>query len=321
VVLTVPLTLADGTPFPERDLIIFLASGVILLSLLLANFLVPLVAPKKAEKVRPEHEVTAILDIYRLVIARLLDDMRPNQKAATDALVRQYYTRISALKASNQLINEQDAEVRRRIIEWERDYTQELVSEGRVSALAGIIYLDQLSRTLARIQHHNTVGWALKGFLKQLASRVRKARRHHRAFKELRDAEGERTAKTDDKGTRRRTRRTEIRELTTENYLNVRERLAQYAKEPDAPVQAIELIDIEFERRIALLRSPRGFLANARGDGDFAERFLEVETHALEFEREAINDALLHNRISRATAKQMRDNVAMMELDIEEQLE
>lgn len=41
-VLTIPLTLTDGTAFPARDLAIFLAAGVIILSLILASIGLPL---------------------------------------------------------------------------------------------------------------------------------------------------------------------------------------------------------------------------------------------------------------------------------------
>jgi len=41
-VLTLPLTMADGAPFPARDLAIFLAAGVIIVSLLLATFALPI---------------------------------------------------------------------------------------------------------------------------------------------------------------------------------------------------------------------------------------------------------------------------------------
>jgi CPA1 family monovalent cation:H+ antiporter len=306
VVLTIPLTLNDGTPFPERDLIIFLASGVILLSLLLLNFVVPLIAPKKVEAPRPEHEVAAILDIYRSVIGRLMDEMRPEQKVATGEMAQHYYERISSLKASNQLVNKQDVEVRRIIIEWEREFTRELVSQGRVSPLAGFIYLDQLGRTLARLRHRSALGWEIKAFFEQMLSRYREARKLKRAAK----------------GNQRRSGRVirfEVRELTIENYLYVQERLKEYAKEPGAPTRTVELIRLEFERRVARLRNPREFFSGA--DGDFKGKFLEVEARALEFEREAIREALLNNKISRSTAKQLRDNVAMMELDIEEQLE
>lgn len=40
-VLTIPLTLADGTPFPARDLAIFLAAGVIIVSLVVASVALP----------------------------------------------------------------------------------------------------------------------------------------------------------------------------------------------------------------------------------------------------------------------------------------
>ena len=43
-VLSLPFTMPDGSPFPARDLAIFIAAGVILCSLLLASFTLPLVA-------------------------------------------------------------------------------------------------------------------------------------------------------------------------------------------------------------------------------------------------------------------------------------
>jgi CPA1 family monovalent cation:H+ antiporter len=300
--------LSDGSPFPERDLIIFLASGVILLSLLLANFLVPLIAPKKADAVRPEHELDAILNIYHSVIGHLASSAIPSQKAVTEGVAQQYYARINTLKADNQLDNKESTEVRRRIIDWEREYTRGLIEQGRVGTLAGLFYLDQLSRTLARIQHHNAFGWELKGAFEQMASRFGRRRKHGR---KLRDEGAERD--------KRRVVLFEMRGLALENYLHVQTKLEEFAQEPDAPVRAIELISIEFEQRIARLRNTRGFLDKTRED--YTSQLVEVETRALEFERESISEALRQGKISRATAKRMRDNVAMMELDIEEQLE
>lgn len=61
-VLTLPLTLADGTPFPGRDLAIFLAAGVIVLSLLLATVALPaalkqLALPADSSNRRAENQV------------------------------------------------------------------------------------------------------------------------------------------------------------------------------------------------------------------------------------------------------------------------
>ncbi len=45
-VLSIPLTLENGQPFPERTLILFLAVGVILTTLLITTFILPLLAKK-----------------------------------------------------------------------------------------------------------------------------------------------------------------------------------------------------------------------------------------------------------------------------------
>jgi CPA1 family monovalent cation:H+ antiporter len=317
VVLTIPLVLSNGDPFPERDLIIFLASGAILLSLLLANFVVPLVVPKKAEPLQPASEVNAILNIYRTVIRQLVDSTDPDHRVATELTVQQYYERISKFKASNTLANQEDAAVRRRIIEWEHEHTLELLNEGRVSVMVGLMYLDQLSRMLARIEHHNTVGWEFKGAIAQLAQRSKRARQFRKARKTEAGTELAPTRK--DAAKIKIKASFELRELTIDNYLHVLVRLKDYAQEPDAPVNAIELISAEFERRVARLRNPAGPRGGSRTD--FATQQLEVQARALEYEREAIADALSHDKISRTIAKQLRDNVAMMELDIEEQLE
>ncbi|AIQ46713.1 sodium:proton symporter [Paenibacillus sp. FSL R7-0273] len=48
---SIPLALGDGSPFPERDLIIALAAGVILMSLVIASILLPLLAGKAEDTV------------------------------------------------------------------------------------------------------------------------------------------------------------------------------------------------------------------------------------------------------------------------------
>ncbi|MDR1185216.1 MAG: hypothetical protein LBK67_10550, partial [Coriobacteriales bacterium] len=135
----------------------------------------------------------------------------------------------------------------------------------------------------------------------------------------LRRREGKKRSK---QGALREIARLELRDLILANYRYVREKLeelTQQQTEDATTTRATSLVLIELERRIARLDNPRGY----RGDGrkEYERQLIEVEARALEYEREAIGDALEGKRISRATAKEMRDSVAMMELDIEEQLE
>jgi hypothetical protein len=60
-VLTLPLAVSDGTPFPARDLAIFLAAGVIILSLTASSLLLPRLLrgreapPEPADALETEH--------------------------------------------------------------------------------------------------------------------------------------------------------------------------------------------------------------------------------------------------------------------------
>src|SRR5690606_16474212 len=67
-VMTLPLMLADGTPFPARDLAIFLAAGVIILSLMAASIALPPLL--RGLKVPPEPGEEAELERARIAAAQ-----------------------------------------------------------------------------------------------------------------------------------------------------------------------------------------------------------------------------------------------------------
>lgn len=66
-VLTIPLVLTDGTPFPARDLAIFLAMGVIIVSLIVASIGLPLLL--RGLEMPAEHSNVAEEDAARIIAA------------------------------------------------------------------------------------------------------------------------------------------------------------------------------------------------------------------------------------------------------------
>ncbi|MBJ6121463.1 Na+/H+ antiporter [Sphingomonas mollis] len=66
-VLTIPLTLNDGAPFPARDLAIFLAAGVIIVSLVIASVALPILL--KGLTMPPEPSLQAEEDAARVLAA------------------------------------------------------------------------------------------------------------------------------------------------------------------------------------------------------------------------------------------------------------
>ncbi|MGE7204674.1 Na+/H+ antiporter [Sphingomonas sp. NPDC019816] len=137
--LTLPLTLTDGSPFPARELVIFLACGVILFSLVIASLTLPLllrglelprgdatseldrtrVAAAKAaiaELERLQHEMaegrddadqyveiaSRLMDGYRSRIDTLEGDRDPDEARRMEALERRM--RLAAIRAERRVV-------------------------------------------------------------------------------------------------------------------------------------------------------------------------------------------------------------------------
>ena len=87
---SIPYVLEDGSPFPERDLIIFLAAGVILLTLIAASALLPVLA-KNDEKTTDSQPFTTerrAQDIMlNAAIRAVKSEMNEENKAAALAVV------------------------------------------------------------------------------------------------------------------------------------------------------------------------------------------------------------------------------------------
>ncbi|MDR0501427.1 MAG: cation:proton antiporter [Coriobacteriales bacterium] len=327
LLLTIPLTLSDGADFPQRSLLLFLASCIIMLSLLLANFVLPLIAPKVHEALQPEDEVRAIMDICRNVIHRLSEQMTPQNKQASESVIRQYNNRLITYKQNNNISDPDEDELRRRIIAWEREYTLELIDEDKVSLVVGTMYLYQLSRMLSHIEHHGERQWLLKGFFDQLRHRF--LARRFRANKEsaLNASEPSKEQRQALRGEAakmgRHSMAISLQELQRVNYRNVLRKLDTLMAEPGAPIRAINMVVSDFRRRLSRTETFGRPLTgiSVHKNKEYEMHLADVESAALAFEREAIRSYQEHGRISRETAAKLFDNVAMMELDIEEHLE
>ena len=94
IMLTVPFVKASGMAFPARSLLVFLASGVIILTLLLANFVVPLLAPAAQSGSGEDSLAKAKAKILRHVIADLQSRVTPDNQQAMRIAIRSYRDRL-----------------------------------------------------------------------------------------------------------------------------------------------------------------------------------------------------------------------------------
>ncbi|MGG6311597.1 Na+/H+ antiporter [Paenibacillus macerans] len=92
-VLSIPYLVAGGGPFPERSLILFLAAGVILFTLIAATVLLPLLSKgtSSGEKAGENNGLNeARSRLLRIALKKIKEEMNEDNKAATYQLMDEY---------------------------------------------------------------------------------------------------------------------------------------------------------------------------------------------------------------------------------------
>ena len=134
LMFTIPFTVTWGVPFPMRDELIFIASGVIVVTLLLANFMLPLLAPNR-DRMAPEMtEIT--IEILRKTVEELTGRVDDENRRAVLMVIESYTKRITRLK---QRVGESDPQGLERLqieaLHWEKDYLKSLLAELKMHPL------------------------------------------------------------------------------------------------------------------------------------------------------------------------------------------
>lgn len=309
VILSLPYALPGGEAFPQRDLLLFLASMVVILTLLATNFIAPLVSPREEETVV---DVDALLEILRMVIVKLSGLVDEENADAVREVTDDYNKRIERLKRTHDVDDTSARMLRCRIAEWERENTIRRMDAEVTPAYVGYGSLLRISRKLEGSERGATFRY-MRGVLK--------LRRLHRAE---RVRLNNRAAEMGVPGYQQR--HEARRALWASNYAYVLGRLERSLSEVD-PLSAESTEQVEdisaaivFYQRKAQYMANRGIggqLSTVAGRLTVDEARDEVETQALQFEREEIGRLYREGRISTATARRMRNNVAMMDLDVD----
>ncbi|WP_238948297.1 Na+/H+ antiporter [Clostridium sp. YIM B02569] len=100
-VLSIPLALENGEPFPERTLILFLSVGVILTTLLITTFILPLFANKNIPKETDYLQIMnkAQIKVWANTINKLKLEL--DNKKYINMIISEYKYRIHQLKRGN----------------------------------------------------------------------------------------------------------------------------------------------------------------------------------------------------------------------------
>jgi monovalent cation/hydrogen antiporter len=144
--LAIPLTIGSGAPFPDRDLILFITFGIIVITLVGQGLLLPSVVRwlglglhAADERDREQKaELTARSDALKLAQMRL-EQLAANKQIAPEALAvlrarhDDRFGRLPNAEPSQSDTASAAADVRSDLIALERQYIYGLLREGRIT--------------------------------------------------------------------------------------------------------------------------------------------------------------------------------------------
>ena len=291
IVMSIPVLLSDNiTPFPERDLIILIAVGVIVTSLLITNFILPLCVSKKFPH-NKSADNEAYFEILQNVIADLKSRVTPENETATAIIVANYHSRSAALQRKQNIRfidREEERRLRIKICEWEQENTYKMLKNNEVDKDAAQIYLNRIEDALNKLSKK-----PLLVFKKKIIHFF-----HHTrlTYSEKRFRTG---------------LRINILKLMESNMRFVFEKLKKLSQRTDTPTLRKMMTDCEF--RLSIYQN------RMRQNKVNKETLVTVVSHGFQVERDNIHTMLEDGRISRETAKEMRHNISLLEVQLKKE--
>ena len=311
LMFTITYTIADGEWFPMRDELIFIAGGVIIVTLLLSNFLLPVIAPNKAKDV-PRETTEASIEVLRRTVEELAELTTDENRSAVMVVINSYTQRIGRLK--NQLGTiDPSARIELQIdaLNWEKEYVKRKLAEFRldptlserereVNVEACERLLDQIMDTL---RHTNTkhdsshVVWQVKGRA-HLAQRrlVLLSRRAANTIRRSTPLVNENEIYAS------------LRNLELGAFDHVIDRLYEEMSSNTYGTEYVSSLLMDYRRAEAALKS-RPNMANS---ASLVTQIEDVKRESFGIELSVIQNMVEAGDITRAQARQLRKNVYVM---------
>lgn len=186
---SIPMTLADNSPFPERSLILCICSGVILLTLVIASVLLPILT-REAEadpEELAENERNARIRVLEAGLNAVREEMNDKNSQEGMRLISSYTRRLQMAKLKNKAemgnALKEAVDIRLEALKAEQQIAEKWVREERISPKLADKFLSSISKVemLLTTKHKWTkllvFGWeALQRLLRKSKKKAKKNR-------------------------------------------------------------------------------------------------------------------------------------------------
>ncbi|PIH56128.1 Na+/H+ antiporter [Paenibacillus sp. LK1] len=291
--LSLPFLLNDGTAFPARDLIIFLAAGVILWTLLASNYLLPLLLGKETQTEQEEDEIQAKIEILRNVVTGLNELITDQNRLATAQIINTYTSRIRTLKKDEKKDKAQRS-LGLSILKWERENTLHALEKKEVNPYTAYRYLNRINKLL--FMHTRDARYKKEFFpVKHWDEVFGMLQQVRLSFRE---------------------RRAELNSLRIKNITYVIKQLNVQLVEGEQDMEMVSSLILQYERMLL------GLTRNEKDTGtrkEFGISLQELARVGIQLERDNIQSMFETGRISRQGVKEMKRDILFMEHDLREE--
>ena len=323
LMFTIPYTLAAGADFPMRDELIFIAGGVIVVTLLLANFLLPLLAPNRNKDTSTEMtEIT--IEVLRRTVEELTGRVTPDNRRAVLMVIDSYTKRITRLKQRTGEIDPQGyMQLQIDALNWEKEYVK-----NRLAGVRAAIKANPAENRAA----NDLEAEACERLLDQIMSSLRHIETAHNSGRMIWRVKGRYKALQRRMGTLAKRVNSRIRRTTplfSDDELFAHTRVVQV----DAIEHVIDRLYEEMGRGTYNTEHCSGLLLDYRRSesalrarpnmgisAEAQEQAEEVKRESYGIELGVIQDMYEAGDITRAQSKQLRRNVYVMSVDADAQL-
>lgn len=305
IILSIPFLTEAGAAFPQRYLIIFLASGVILCTLLIANFLLPVLAPRSAEETPEDKEAFYItrIEILRTVIERLMGESTPENEAETRTVIARYNERILRIRDDADLEPPSVTKIRIEVIDKQAEAVLAAVDAHELDSYESFKYLRNIMKQKNLLAKKNDSLWSLRRSFFVLQELLATAKRSFVSFV-FEDAPDE------DEG------QLPVRLCAERAALDY---LRGLVNSLDYPSEVVARMIISHERRLSRI-DPDGQDLSLLESNVSAEKVDAVMRRGFQIEYQVAQDLYAAGQLTRAQSLHLRNNVNLMLIDLDDRI-
>lgn len=305
ILFTLPYVLSNGQIFGERNILIFIGCGVILVTLLVATFVLPIVAPKPTTEISEEQERKTYFECLQIVLRGVIEQLTAEEndlnRRATRSVILSYQRRLNNAKMDGDEDNAELLEMRAMACRFQQERVEELLESGEFDEDVCYTYLETLRKIEKLLLHGkkltNAISTNKHNEVHFISRRIKffivntflggKHKEDSTKFKNLR--------------------------IASERY--ALSRMKEQVKNEFINTELASKVVLEYEKSLTSMTQS---LPSVTVAIDAIDASADVQLYAYSIELDKIHELQESGKLSRSNAKKMRENVTLMQLELQD---